>query len=79
MPFRPDWEEIKDEVMYRAVLAKFKAYAELTELLLSTRQEEIIEKSTKDYYWGCGADGTGKNRLGKILMKVREDLRKGTP
>ncbi|GAB4239826.1 MAG: hypothetical protein Kow00121_66390 [Elainellaceae cyanobacterium] len=30
-----------------------------------------------DYYWGCGKDGSGKNKLGQILMEVREILRDG--
>jgi hypothetical protein len=75
VPIRSDWEETKDEVMFRAVLAKFQAHAELKELLLSTGEEEIIEKTTRDYYWGCGKDGTGQNKLGQILMRVREELR----
>ena len=74
VPIRPDWEEIKDEVMLRAVRAKFQAHPDLRQLLLSTGQEEIIEKTTRDHYWGCGGDGTGKNMLGKILMQVREEL-----
>lgn len=74
-PIRSEWEEIKDEVMYRAVLAKFQAHPKLNELLLSTGEEEIIEKTTSDTYWGCGTDGTGKNMLGKILMRVRAELR----
>lgn len=75
VPIRFDWEERKDEFMYRAVLAKFQAHSDLKQLLLSTGQEEIIEKTTRDYYWGCGANGTGKNMLGRILMQVREELR----
>ncbi len=67
---------MKDEAMFRAVLAKFQAHAALKELLLSTGQEEIVEKTTKDYYWGCGTDGTGKNMLGIILMRVRDELQK---
>lgn len=34
----------------------------------------IVEKSTNDYNWGCGKDGSGKNMLGRILMDVRELL-----
>lgn len=75
VPLRKDWEETKDEVMFRAVMAKFQTDAVLKELLLSTEDEEIIEKTTNDYYWGCGTDGTGKNMLGLILMRVREELR----
>ena len=76
VPIRSDWEDAKDEIMYRAVLAKFQAYADLKELLLSTCEEEIVEKTTRDYYWGCGTDGTGKNMLGKTLMRVRNELRR---
>lgn len=75
VPIRSDWEEVKDEIMYRVVLAKFSAHAELKALLLSTGEEEIVEQTTRDTYWGCGADGTGKNMLGKILMRVRSELR----
>lgn len=74
-PLRKDWEEVKDDIMRIAVLEKFKANVDIQKLLLSTR-EEIIEKTTKDYYWGCGEEGTGKNMLGKILMETREFLRK---
>jgi N-glycosidase YbiA len=76
-PMRKDWESIKDDVMRRAVLTKFQTHAELKELLLSTGDEEIIENAPSDYYWGCGKDGTGKNKLGKILMEVRNHLRAG--
>ena len=74
-PLRKDWEEVKDDIMRRAVLEKFKANSDAKEILLSTGDEEIIEKTTKDYYWGCGEDGTGKNMLGKILMETRDILR----
>ena len=74
-PLRKDWEEVKDDIMRRAVLEKFKANSDAKKILLSTGNEDIIEKTTKDYYWGCGEDGTGKNMLGKILMETREILR----
>lgn len=74
-PLRKDWEEVKDDIMRRAVLEKFKANTDARNMLLSTGNEDIIEKTTKDYYWGCGEDGTGKNMLGKILMETRKILR----
>ena len=75
-PLRANWEEVKDDVMRRAVLRKFETHRALRDLLLSTGDEEIVENAPGDYYWGCGADGTGKNMLGKILMEVREALRR---
>jgi len=36
---------------------------------------ELIEHTKKDSYWGDGGNGSGKNKLGKILMKVRYELK----
>lgn len=74
-PLRPDWGKVKDEIMFRAVLRKFQTHADIREILLSTGEEEIVEKTTHDYYWGCGTEGTGKNMLGQILVSVRTLLR----
>ena len=35
----------------------------------------IIEHSENDRYWGDGGDGSGRNKLGQILMEVRKGLR----
>ena len=75
IPLRQDWEKVKDDVMRRAVLKKFQAHGDIRQMLLDTGDEELVEKTTGDYYWGCGTDGTGKNMLGKILMEVRTTLR----
>ena len=61
--------------MQKAVLRKFETHGDIREILLSTKDAEIVENSPTDYYWGCGANGTGKNKLGIILMEVREILR----
>lgn len=74
-PLRPDWEQVKDEVMRRAVLRKFESHADIRTILLSTGDELIVENAPADYYWGCGADGSGQNKLGQILMDVRAELR----
>lgn len=74
-PLRPDWEQVKDDIMRQAVLRKFETHADIREMLVSTGDELIVEQAPYDYYWGCGADGSGKNMLGVILMEVREVLR----
>jgi ribA/ribD-fused uncharacterized protein len=74
-PLRPDWESAKDDVMRRAVLHKFRAHRDIREVLLSTGDAPLVENAPGDYYWGCGADGSGRNMLGRILMEVREQLR----
>ncbi|HLY26082.1 MAG TPA: NADAR family protein [Aggregatilineales bacterium] len=73
-PLHSDWEQVKDDVMRRAVLRKFESHADIRAILLSTADEEIVENAPKDFYWGCGKDGSGKNMLGKILMEVRQTL-----
>ncbi len=75
VPLRPDWEDVKDDIMYRAVLRKFETHEDIRERLLATGDEDIVESAPGDYYWGCGADGSGQNKLGKILMRVRDELR----
>ncbi|MEH2070590.1 MAG: NADAR family protein [Nostoc sp.] len=74
-PLRQDWEQVKDDIMRQAVLRKFQTHVDIRDILLSTGDEEIVENSPIDFYWGCGSDGSGKNMLGKILMGVRETLR----
>lgn len=77
-PIRPDWEEIKVDVMREAIYKKFTHHSNhnkaARELLLSTANKELIESSPFDYYWGCGGDGSGENMLGKLLMELREKL-----
>ena len=71
---RRDWQTVKDDVMFRALVAKFKQYRRLQYMLLSTGNRELVEHSPYDSYWGDGGDGKGLNRLGELLMKVRELL-----
>ena len=77
LPLRRDWEGIKDAVMLEAVRAKFAQHDDLKALLLGTGGAELVERTVNDSYWGDGGDGSGKNRLGQILMVVREELRAG--
>ena len=74
-PLRADWESVKDSVMFDAVLAKFSQHDNLGTLLLSTGDATLVEHTANDAYWGDGGDGSGKNRLGQILMQVRDQLR----
>lgn len=73
-PLRADWEQVKEDVMRTALAAKFDQHAELRELLLSTGGALLTEASPKDAYWGTGPEGTGKNRLGELLMELRAKL-----
>lgn len=75
LPLREDWEEVKDDVMRKAVYAKFSQNIELKNILLDTDSEYIVENTSNDYYWGCGTNGSGKNMLGIILMEIRDKLK----
>jgi ribA/ribD-fused uncharacterized protein len=74
-PLRPDWETVKDSVMLIALRAKFQQHPALREKLLATGDAELIEHTSKDSYWADGGDGSGRNRLGVLLMGVRAELR----
>lgn len=73
LPLRSDWEQVKVDIMRKAVLKKFITHDNIKKLLLGTGDEEIIENSPTDFYWGIGS-GNGQNMLGKILMETRKIL-----
>lgn len=60
--------------MHGACLEKFRQNLDLKTKLLKTNDAILIEASHKDSYWGYGPNKKGKNKLGKILMKVRQFL-----
>ena len=72
---RVDWESVKEIVMLEGLLAKFEQHPDLMELLLGTGERLIVEHTRNDDYWGDGGNGVGKNRLGHLIMQVRNDLR----
>ena len=74
LPLRADWEAVKDDVMRAALKAKFEQHPKLKSLLLSTGDAELVEHTRNDSYWADGGDGTGKNRLGILLMELRAEL-----
>ena len=71
IPLRANWNEVKEDVMIFGLRKKF----ERQELLLSTGERPLVEKSDSDHYWGCGASGSGLNRMGALLEAVRSELR----
>lgn len=71
---RPDWEVIKLDVMYQVVRIKFYNTLFLRKKLILTGNHELIERNTwQDFYRGR-SNNRGENHLGKILMRVREEL-----
>lgn len=73
---RRDWDKIRDDVMYDAQLAKFQAYPNLADLLLSTGDMNLQYRNHADSYWGDGGrTGRGQNKLGSILVDIRQHFR----
>lgn len=72
--FKPEWEDIKVDVMLQALRYKFKQHKDLADQLLATGMSYIVEDSPWDYVWGCGPDFSGSNLLGLCLMVVRAEL-----
>jgi ribA/ribD-fused uncharacterized protein len=78
-PLRRDWESVKTDIMREVVRAKFTQHADIRKVLLATGDATIVEHTANDSFWGDGGDGSGKNMLGRILMEVREELKRGLP
>jgi ribA/ribD-fused uncharacterized protein len=73
---RPEWEEIKVSVMKELVKQKFTKHKDLKEKLLATGDAYLEETNHwHDTFWGV-CKGKGQNHLGKILMEVREELKR---
>ncbi|WP_281513165.1 NADAR family protein [Bacteroides acidifaciens] len=71
---RSDWEEVKYNIMHQICLSKFSQNPALRKRLIDTGDAELVEGNTwGDRIWGV-CDGVGENNLGKILMRVRDEL-----
>lgn len=80
LDLRPDWEEIKSQVMLDCLRSKFASGTVFADLLMATGNEYLKEGNVwHDNTWGdckcerC-ANIQGENRLGKLLMQVRDEL-----
>lgn len=86
-PCRPDWDQVRDSVMRQALLYKFTQHSNLAKNLLATDGTILVEGNYwHDNYWGdCMCQNSsgkhpeclrpGKNRLGFLLMYIRETLK----
>jgi len=70
---RPDWEDVKVDIMLGLLRQKFTE-PKLARLLLATGEQELVEGNYwGDTFWGV-CQGKGKNQLGKLLMQVRQEI-----
>lgn len=72
---RKDWNDVRVNIMKELVFQKFFMYLKLAQALTSIEGEIAEENEWGDTFWGT-CDGVGENNLGKILMAVRDHLKK---
>ena len=75
VPVRPDWDTVQEDIMRKALNAKFTQNPVLKSVLLSTGDTPLQDASSTDAYWGIGRTKKGKNRLGILLIELRSSLR----
>lgn len=72
---RKDWEDVKDKIMYQICYSKFVNNPRIARKLINTGNAELVEGNNwYDTYWGV-CNKVGLNKLGQILMKVREEVK----
>jgi ribA/ribD-fused uncharacterized protein len=72
---RQAWPVEKLGIMEEIIRAKVQQHDYVRIELLRTGDRELIENSPTDSYWGRGPDWQGQNHLGKLWMKLREEIR----
>lgn len=73
LELRPDWNDVKLDIMKRLNEQKYMR-PDLRKKLCDTYPIDIVEGNTwGDTFWGV-CEGKGSNHLGKILMSIRMQL-----
>lgn len=74
---RPEWSDAyKLALMEEILREKLRQHQYIQKALDQTGEMEMVEDSPRDPFWGRGPDWRGHNHLGKIWMKLREEMRK---
>ena len=77
---RDDWPVVKETIMLRGLREKFDQNLDLAQQLVDTGDSMLVKhtKQDDDRWWGDGGDQgsgiEGKNKLGQLLIVVREEL-----
>jgi len=70
----PAWYDERVAAMEQILKAKARQHEDVREMLKRTGNRTIVENSPVDNFWGIGPDGKGENVVGKIWMKIRDNL-----
>jgi predicted NAD-dependent protein-ADP-ribosyltransferase YbiA (DUF1768 family) len=66
-------------LMHRVLIDKVLLNSDVYDVLVATGDEEIVEgNSWGDHFWGVSPVGSrnGENHLGRLWMRIREELRR---
>lgn len=72
---KEDWDDVKISIMEELLRLKIEQNPYVKKKLLQTEDYMIVEDSPKDDFWGWGPNRNGQNNLGKLWMKLREELK----
>lgn len=72
---RPDWDNVKLEVMRQILRAKAAQHEYVRRKLVATGDRELIEDSWRDDFWGWGPNRDGQNWLGRLWAEIRTECR----
>ena len=70
---RSNFDEDKFNIMEKGLRAKFMQNPKAAEMLKSTGEAVLTKSCAVCYKCGFG-EGSGENRMGKILMKIRKEI-----
>lgn len=70
----PDWKEKKLAIMEDILRHKLDQHPYIHEVLMSTGNKRLVETNDNDEFWGWGKNHDGQNHLGRLWMKLREEL-----
>lgn len=73
---RKDWDDVKIGVMEEIIRLKHDQHKYIQRKLLESAGREIVENSPIDSFWGWGPSHDGQNELGKVWMRLREEILK---
>ena len=60
--------------MEEIVRCKLAQHDLVRETLIASGDRYIVEMNDNDSFWGWGSDRQGRNELGKIWMRLRDEL-----
>lgn len=70
----PGWDDKKIEIMEMLSRSKLEQHPIIKRALVATGHKTIVEMNDADDFWGWGEDHKGRNELGKVWMRLREEI-----